>query len=168
MPGNAGIWAKHPESLMEHELTLDGSLSMTRAIKLVSQTLETDPDASRAILSRLFENERLSRFGGGEIDNLIQKINDIAKIDPSFVSEVFQKTFGYEIRGGSSGPAEPQPDSAADVQRCPRSSNGEIPPRRILSRLSRTTSGRCDDGLDRRRRELDRHEGRTVSVRQHG
>ena len=84
--------------LMEHELALDESLSMTRAIELVAQTFATDQDASRALLSRLFENERLSRFGGGEIYNLIQRIDDVAGIDPSFVAEIYRQTYAQEIR----------------------------------------------------------------------
>ena len=84
--------------LMDHEFAPDSPLSMNRAVEWVAQTFDTDPDASRALLSRLFENERLARFGGGEIYNLLQKISDVAEIDPSFVAEIFQKTFGHETR----------------------------------------------------------------------
>ena len=84
--------------LMEHELALDDSLSMTRSIELVAQTFAADQDASRALLSRLFQNERLSRFGGSEIYDLVQKIEVVAESDPPFVAEIYRQTYAHEIR----------------------------------------------------------------------
>ena len=83
--------------LMAHELELDSSCPINWAVEWVAETFDTDPDASRALLLRLFENERFKRFGGAEIYDLVQRIEVVAESDPSFVTEIYRQAYAHEI-----------------------------------------------------------------------
>lgn len=90
---------KAARALMSHGLGLPEPGYLVRsAIDFVIATYDTDIDASRALLSQLFELDRLDRFGHQEVPAVCYKIAALGDIDPEFVTTcVYQTVFNYEV-----------------------------------------------------------------------
>jgi hypothetical protein len=67
------------------------------AIGFVIDTYDTNAAASRALLVRLFDRDRLDRFGHEEVPAVCYKIAAVCDVDPEFVTQVYGVVFGYEV-----------------------------------------------------------------------
>ena len=65
----------------------------TPAIGFVADTFESDPAASRQLLSSLFSPERFNTHGDDDIPWLTRKLGKLLLADPEFVVEIYEKTF---------------------------------------------------------------------------
>ena len=68
------------------------------SIGFVADTYETDPQASRGLLAKVFEEERLQRFAPVEVPPICKKIRVIADADPGFAVEIYGRTYGFDVR----------------------------------------------------------------------
>lgn len=85
-------------ALLSYAFTLDSPhRQVVSAIGFVGSTYATDPIASRDLLERIFAPSRLERFASDEVPELCRKIGIIAKHDPAFAQQIYQKVFGYVI-----------------------------------------------------------------------
>lgn len=66
-------------------------------LEFVIDTFETNLPASRELVSRLFDKDRLARVGHDEIPAVCYKIEKIGNVDPEFATEIYRVVFGYEI-----------------------------------------------------------------------
>jgi len=66
-------------------------------IPLVADTYSTDPAASRALLERVFDPERLEKFAYIEVPALARKIAEIAKQDTEFAVSIYARTFAHRV-----------------------------------------------------------------------
>jgi hypothetical protein len=66
-------------------------------IPCVAETYISDPDASRALLERVFDKEELDKFAYIEVPALARQIAAIAKHDPEFAISVYAKTFAHRV-----------------------------------------------------------------------
>lgn len=71
------------------------------AIGFVADTYESDPAASRELLSRLFAQARFDLSGHEDIPWLAHKIDVIGRVDPDFAVEVYRFAFASRIRDSS-------------------------------------------------------------------
>ncbi len=67
------------------------------SIGFVADTYETDPQASRELLAKVFEEERLQRFAPVEVPAICDKIRVIADVDPGFAVEIYGRTYGFVV-----------------------------------------------------------------------
>jgi len=74
-----------------------GASLVTVAIELVSDTYETDADASRAILRRLFAGDRFTAHAHEDMPALARKAKRLLDHDPDFVAEVYRVVFSKRI-----------------------------------------------------------------------
>lgn len=70
-----------------------GASLVTAAIELVSDTYETDVDASRAFLQRLFADDRFAAHAHEDMPALARKAKRLLGHDPDFVAEVYRVVF---------------------------------------------------------------------------
>ena len=66
-------------------------------IPLVADTYSTDPAASRALLERVLDPERLEKFAYIEVPALARKIAEIAKQDTEFAVSIYARTFAHRV-----------------------------------------------------------------------
>ncbi len=93
--GDLGVASR---ALLKHLFTLDEPRrQVAAAIELVADTFDTDPAASRALLSRVFEPERLARFSAEEVPALCRKIAPVARSDPDFAVAIYGATYRFEV-----------------------------------------------------------------------
>lgn len=85
-------------ALLSHAFADPAQRNLTAAaIDLVADTCASDPAASRALLERVFEPDRLKKFGAEEVPALCRKIEAICECDPAFAAEIYRGTFGFEV-----------------------------------------------------------------------
>ena len=95
MRSDLGLAAR---ALLEHGYGLEEPGRMvSAAIGFIADTYDTDPEASRRLLSRVFEEERLLKFGWEEVPAVCRKIESIAIADPAFGAEIYRRTYAYNV-----------------------------------------------------------------------
>ncbi|MEK6373221.1 MAG: hypothetical protein AABO58_11040 [Acidobacteriota bacterium] len=62
----------------------------------VARTYESDADASRTLLRRVLEPERVAAVGYEELPCLAHEAKRLMKVDPSFVAEIYRAAFAFE------------------------------------------------------------------------
>ena len=75
----------------------DPGILVETSIGFVADTYGSDPRASRQLLSKVFEDERLQRFAPAEVPAICQKVRAIAIEYPDFAVEVYRKTYEYDV-----------------------------------------------------------------------
>lgn len=78
-------------------LALDNGDPATGAIAFVVDTFDTEPDASRRLLSRLFEPERFAKRGWEDVPALAHKISTITEQDSEFTAEIYRLVYAREV-----------------------------------------------------------------------
>lgn len=73
------------------------SLLSRAAIDFVAATYESDTEASRSLLSRLFEPARFRDHGDQDIPQLVRGVSSISRVDPDFVAEIYAVCFGGSV-----------------------------------------------------------------------
>lgn len=71
------------------------------AINFVIDTYSTNIEASRDLLARLFDRDRLDVFGHEEVPAVCYKIAAVGDVDPEFVSDIYLEVFNYEVTADS-------------------------------------------------------------------
>ena len=85
-------------ALLEHGYGLEEpGILVSAAIGFVADTYETDPEASRRLLSRVFDEDRFLKFGWEEVPAVSRKIESIAIADPAFGVEIYRRTYEYDV-----------------------------------------------------------------------
>jgi hypothetical protein len=85
-------------ALLAYMLTLQSPAdNAVPDIGFVIDTYETAPDASRALLERIFAPARFDVHGSEEVPALCYKIKSIGEVDPKFVSYVFAYVYGNDV-----------------------------------------------------------------------
>ena len=85
-------------ALLEHGYGLEEpGILVSAAIGFVADTYETDPEASRRLLSRVFDEDRFLKFGWEEVPAVCRKIESIAIADPAFGVEIYRRTYEYDV-----------------------------------------------------------------------
>jgi hypothetical protein len=85
-------------ALLAHAFSTQGQRNLAAsAIDLVADTCSTDPAASRALLERIFEPDRLPIFGAEEVPAICRRIEAICDCDPDFAVEIYRVSFGFEV-----------------------------------------------------------------------
>ena len=85
-------------ALLEHGYGLEEpGILVSAAIGFVADTYETDPEASRRLLSRVFDEDRFLKFGWEEVPAVSRKIESIAIADPAFGVEIYRRTYEYNV-----------------------------------------------------------------------
>jgi hypothetical protein len=74
-----------------------GASLATVAIELVSDTYETDADASRELLQRLFVGDRFAAHAHEDMPALARKAKRLLGYDPDFVAEVYRVVFSKRV-----------------------------------------------------------------------
>jgi hypothetical protein len=99
---NLGIASRR---LLSHSLDVPSEAALvSAAVGFVGDTYAADPDASRALLRRLFEPDRFAAHGDEDIPWLARKIEPIAIVDPNFAVEIFRDAFAEAITDRSEKP----------------------------------------------------------------
>ena len=70
---------------------------VSAAIGFVADTYETDPEASRRLLSRVFDEDRFRNFGWEEVPAVCRKVEAVAIADPAFGVEIYQQTYTRDV-----------------------------------------------------------------------
>ena len=76
----------------------DPGILVQTSIGFVADTYGSDPQTSRQLLSKVFEDERLQRFAPVEVPSICKKIRVIADADPGFAVEIYGRTYGFDVR----------------------------------------------------------------------
>ncbi|MFN8164539.1 MAG: hypothetical protein U0R26_12095, partial [Solirubrobacterales bacterium] len=66
------------------------------AVEAVAATYASEPNASRALLGRILEPQRLERFGYVEMPELADQAERLAPVDPGFVRDIYATAFTFE------------------------------------------------------------------------
>jgi len=66
-------------------------------VALVADTYATDGTASRSILDKVFQADRLKNAAHIEVPALAQKIGTISRLDPEFAVTIYGNVFGHHI-----------------------------------------------------------------------
>jgi len=86
-------------ALLKYGLTLPDSRSIaTPAISFVADTMATDPPASSALLSQVFDDVRFEKFAAEEAPTLARKIASIAQADPKFAADIYREVYTREVQ----------------------------------------------------------------------
>lgn len=93
-----------------------GARLVTVAIDLVSDTYETDMQASRALLEQLLTGQRFTEHAHEDIPALARAAKRISEHDPDFVREIYRTTFTQRVSDTSA-------TSMGDSQILPLTSN---------------------------------------------
>lgn len=72
---------------------------ITIAIDLVGKSFGTEPAASRALLERVFTQERLAQYAHEEVPAITREIANIASADPDFGVQIFRATYDHQVSG---------------------------------------------------------------------
>jgi hypothetical protein len=67
------------------------------SIGYVARSFSSDPAASRALLERIFDPERLGKYAHIEVPALAHEIANIAPSDPGFAVSIYGHVFGYHV-----------------------------------------------------------------------
>lgn len=95
MRGDLGLAAR---ALLEHGYGLEEpSRIVPAAIGFVADTYDTDSEASRLLLSRVFDETRFLQFGWEEVPAVCRKIEAIANADPAFGAEIYRRTYAHDV-----------------------------------------------------------------------
>ena len=85
-------------ALLEHGYSLEEpGIIVSAAIGFVADTHETDPEESRRLLSRMFDEERFRQFGWEEVPAVCRKIEVVAVTDPAFGTEIYRQTYTRDV-----------------------------------------------------------------------
>lgn len=85
-------------ALLEHGYSLDETrILATPAIGLVADTIETDVNASVALLRTALTDDRFDRFAPEEVPALARRINAIATASPAFAVEIYECAFRRQV-----------------------------------------------------------------------
>lgn len=76
----------------------EAAFTVGSAIGFVIDTYGTDVAASRELLARLFDRDRLDAFGHEEVPAVCRKIAAIGDVDPEFVSDIYRVVFDYDVK----------------------------------------------------------------------
>lgn len=71
--------------------------TVVAAIGFVADTYFSDPAASRALLERVFSEDRFEQYADQEVPALARKIDVLGKEDPEFAAFVIEETFKHRI-----------------------------------------------------------------------
>jgi hypothetical protein len=66
-------------------------------VPLVADTYSTDPDASKSLLEKVFDPERLDKFAYIEVPALARKVAAIAEQDTEFAASIYARVFAYRV-----------------------------------------------------------------------
>jgi hypothetical protein len=67
------------------------------SIGYVARSFSSNPVASRALLEKIFDPQRLNRYAHVEVPALAQQIANIAPYDPTFAVSIYGHVFGYHL-----------------------------------------------------------------------
>lgn len=67
------------------------------SIGYVARSFPSDPAASRALLEKVFDPQRLRKYAHIEVPALAQQITNIAPYDPAFAVSIYGHVFGYHV-----------------------------------------------------------------------
>jgi hypothetical protein len=85
-------------ALLRHGFGLNDSRSIaTPAIEFVADTMDTDTEASIALLRETLSDARFDRFGSDELPALARKISAVASSAPAFAAEVYKGAFTRQV-----------------------------------------------------------------------
>jgi hypothetical protein len=85
-------------SLLRYGYGLEESRSIAApAIGFVADTIDTDPEASIALLRETLTDARFDRFGTEELPALARKIAAVAPASPVFAAEVYEGAFARQV-----------------------------------------------------------------------
>lgn len=85
-------------ALLSHAFDRDETQNLARAaIELVGDTYTSDIAASRAVLGKIFEPDRLGLHAAQEVPAISRKIEEIAEGDPAFAVQIYRHAFGFEV-----------------------------------------------------------------------
>lgn len=85
-------------ALLEHGLALEQPRSMvSSAVDLVADTFDTDRNASRTLLTRIFEPARMNVHGPEEVPAVARKIDRIGADDPAFAADIYRYTYDFAV-----------------------------------------------------------------------
>lgn len=79
------------------DLSADRHRLARSCIEYVAQTYSADPVASKALLVKVFDPERLERYAHVEVPTLARGVEHISGADPKFACEIYKRTFGYNV-----------------------------------------------------------------------
>ena len=79
------------------DLSLDRHQLARFCIAYVARTYSSDPAVSRALLEKIFDPARLERYAHVEVPALAREVEHISTTDPGFASEIYKRTFGYNV-----------------------------------------------------------------------
>ena len=83
-------------ALLEHGYGLENPGMLVRAaIGFVADTYESDPEESRRLLSKAFEEDRLQKFGWEEVPAICLKIEVLVMADPDFGAEIYRANLRF-------------------------------------------------------------------------
>lgn len=95
MRSDLGLAAR---ALLEHGYGLEEpGILVSAAIGFVADTYDTDPEASRRLLSRVFDEDRFLKFGWEEVPAVCRKIESTAIADPAFGVEIYRRTYACDV-----------------------------------------------------------------------
>ena len=95
MRSDLGLAAR---ALLEHGYGLEEpSRIVPAAIGFVADTYDTDSEAARRLLSRVFDEIRFLQFGWEEVPAVCRKIEAIANADPAFGAEIYRRTYAHDV-----------------------------------------------------------------------
>ncbi len=76
----------------------DGMNNLARfSIGYVARSFSSDPAASRALLEKIFDPQRMDRYAHTEVPALAHEIANIAPSDPGFALSIYRHVFGYHV-----------------------------------------------------------------------
>ena len=67
------------------------------SIGYVARSFASNPEASRVLLEKVFDPERLNKYAHVEVPALAQQITNIAPYDPAFAISIYGHVFGYHV-----------------------------------------------------------------------
>lgn len=67
------------------------------SVGYVARSFSSDPAASKALLEKVFDPERLEKYAHTEVPALCHEISGIAACDPGFAVWIYGRVFGYHV-----------------------------------------------------------------------
>jgi hypothetical protein len=67
------------------------------SVGYVARSFSSDPAASKALLEKVFDPERLEKYAHTEVPALCHEISGIAAYDPGFAAWIYGRVFGYRV-----------------------------------------------------------------------
>lgn len=85
-------------SLMSYAFVGEGGEHlMPLAISFVGKTFQTDPAASRQLIERLLEPERMKKYAPAEMHWLAQEVDRVGDVDPDLVVRIYERIFAHKV-----------------------------------------------------------------------